>query len=85
VEGADGRRIDPAFSAAQDASRSTTLSVAWRQLAELIPFPNRTTEQRQAYTTDPATVKLIRPVIDTIAAKESEGIGQLRKIVEKAG
>jgi hypothetical protein len=48
------------------ASTYESASTAWEQLASLIPFPNRTTEQRQAYTTDPATVKQIRPVIDTI-------------------
>lgn len=62
-----------------------TASATWRQLAELIPFPNRTTEQRQAYTTDAATVKLIRPVIDTIVAKESEGVERLGKIMDKLG
>jgi hypothetical protein len=67
----------------RSATTYDAVAAAWTQLVELVPFPNKTTEQRQAYTTDPATVKLIRPVIETIVRKEPEGLKQLTRIMDK--
>jgi hypothetical protein len=68
----------------RSAATYDAVAAAWSRLAELVPFPNRTTEQRQAYTTDPATVQRIRPAIDAIGRREAEGIELLARIVEKA-
>lgn len=67
----------------KSAATYDAVYAAWRQLAEIIPFPNKTNEQRQAYTTDPATVKLIRPAIETIVRKEAEGMKQVARVMDK--